>query len=125
MCLTELCPIEAPDTGFGWKFFNKEQCGFATPFCGYEVFQEDEWIKALRVTPIHAECGDYESGFHVFPTKEAAEEWWYQPDYAKLRQVEYRGIVATGKQDKHPCLVVKEVRIVSVHQETTQEKASD
>ena len=60
---------------------------------------------------------EYDSGFHIFLTEEAAKDWAmsYQVSYRQLQcvSVEFSDIVAYGKQRNRDVVVAKKIKVLA------------
>jgi hypothetical protein len=124
MCLTTVTSTEIEDIeGEGWKVVSdpcRQANCFTFPYQGDRYHPYDQWLerKFLYNNPSFNIIGEdgtkYPAGFHVFTTKEDAEDYgfgmpncWSFPLSAIVVKVKYKTILAKGIQGKLPCIVTQ------------------
>ena len=131
MCLTELHNTINHNIRFGYKVFysqRKTEASFLFN-SGYRIDRKmgynfvpymptGVWVEALSV-PVFTLHGNkkYISGFHFFELFDNAKEYLeiYSESYhypGVVKKIEVRHILASGIQDKIPCLVAKRIKIL-------------
>ena len=81
-----------------------------------------EWMIDTEDEVIHGDYGDYPTGFHLSDSLSGVDEFakrcgWYEYPVVK---VEYRGVVATGKQRGYQTIVAREIRLVGLVREDSR-----
>ena len=127
MCLDSLADFEVPDPGVGWKVFNggieyksiPHVQGWYFAFEPYSVFYK--WVHEVDFRGNDSEewgfldTDDnikYPAGFHLYLTKEDAEDsMCFEDDF--ILPVCYQNVVATGYQDYKKVVVAKEMMILT------------
>jgi hypothetical protein len=90
--------LSFPRQGWGWKVFDTRGERYDFQYFAHPIFQFDKWLKAEEVLLFAATDGSrYNSGFHIFASKKAAERWCGANDESVLR-VRYRGLTFVGRQ---------------------------
>lgn len=96
---------------YGYKVFdtyNNNICG--EYICRY--YKLNKWYKASNKKLYGTYGKEYESGFHIFSSLDEAKSWKYF-DFRELKvfKVEFKDVVATGKQDGK-VIIAKKIKII-------------
>jgi hypothetical protein len=118
MCLNSITtryPKDDTTEGAGWKIFeySKIEKHYCFPCCGGCV-KFNKWLNRRIVNIDIGVVDNYESGFHIFTTKNDAEQHWlnfedYKWFHPAIFKVKYKGIVCTGIEIPLDVLVVKKI----------------
>lgn len=118
MCLTTLkrFKVQKRDGKYlGYKVFIP--CGEAYQSLYWKTFlryKRRVWYQDFSRSKILA-ANDvrYQSGFHIFTRKRDAESYSrYSGINSKVKRVEFRNILHTGRQSIYNCVIAKEIKIL-------------
>jgi hypothetical protein len=106
MCLVKVKKKVTRKTGIGYKVFNIREGYLASEFFGDEPRPVRTWLKAIGGY-------SYGAGWHIFTTRAGAENWRERDRTQVTRKVKYRKAFLSGFQGNRPCIVAKEIYILS------------
>lgn len=107
--------------GWGWKCFRKRKGKLTGEFASINKPRPlSQWLKSEDFEPSYVEEGNmgaicfmYETGWHIFTTKEMATSWASQltPVRVKFRQVITRGELGNWRGIDYHVIVAEEIFI--------------
>ncbi len=110
MCLVTLDKETQEGTGVGWKYFRSDASSHLEfAYYGGRV-NYNTWLKDKAKGMIPKQCGgfSYHKGYHVYVNKEDAV---FAAFGEQIRRVEYREVVASGRQDGRQVVVARQILI--------------
>lgn len=109
MCLDKLKKFKT--TGIGYKVVRKIGKKYCSVVFGCEkkAFYTKKWNKDTSKGKIKMWV-EYRKGYHIFTTLKSAQRFWGKA--FPVKKVEYRKVVATGKQTGKYVVVAREFRFI-------------
>jgi len=96
----------------GWKVFEhmRDELYKSPLMYTHQRFVPGIWyVDVKEFAPL-----PYQTGFHIFTTKEAAEDWMEFTCNGVVKRINYTNIVAEGAQGPHKAVVARKIKILCV-----------
>ncbi len=112
MCLNRVDKKPTVTEGEGWKVLERlGDGGLCTPYKGVAV-EVGHWIRDTNDRSIMSlGDGPYQTGFHLFRTREGARHFHCPHSGERVCRVSFRDVTATGKQGGHDSIVARKIYI--------------
>jgi len=97
---------------YGYKIFQKSNTGSIVGQYFLRYYKIGEWNKAPKIKLKDYMRNLYEGGFHILHSLEDAKKWKKCYNHLYIFKIEFRNVVATGKQRGLKIIVAREMKIL-------------